>query len=276
MSTRMAEAFLQGFDELRHEPVQKRVRALIGDAVAVETTRAVLVYEPRRVVPSYAVPTEDILGELIPEPATTENTDAAGLRLGGVLEGQLILDPSIPFTVHTASGEPLSLRVNGDTRAAVGFRPADPDLSDHVILDFDGFDAWYDEDEQVFSHPRDPFHAMEILPSSREVRVELDGQVLAQSRRARLLFEGTLLPVRAYLPREDVRAELRPSTKRTQCAYKGHASYFSIDGHDDIAWVYEAPLRGAEDITGRIAFFNERVDLFLDGERLERPVTPWS
>jgi uncharacterized protein (DUF427 family) len=276
MSARMSEAFLRGFDELRHEPVQKRVRALVGDALAVESTRAVLVYEPRRVVPSYAVPADDILGELISAPAAAEDTDGEGFRLGGVLEGRLILDPSIPFSVHTADGEPLSLRVNGDLRESVGFRPADPDLADYVILDFDGFDAWYDEDERIYSHPRDPFHAMEILPSSREVRVELDGQVLAQSRRARLLFEGTLLPVRAYLPREDVRVELRASTKQTQCAYKGQARYWSIDGHEDIAWTYESPLRGAEDIADRIAFFNERVDLFLDGERLERPLTPWS
>ena len=198
MSNRMAEAFLQGFDELRHEPVQKRVRALVGDAVAVETTRALLVYEPRRVVPSYAVPAEDILGDLIPATAATEDTDGQGFRLGGVLEGQLILDPSIPFTVHTADGEPLSLRVNGDTREAVGFRPADADLSDHVILDFDGFDAWYDEDEQIFAHPRDPFHAMEILPSSREVRVELDGQVLAQSRAGAAAVRGHA-PARARL-----------------------------------------------------------------------------
>jgi uncharacterized protein (DUF427 family) len=252
--------------------VQKRVRALVGDTVAVESTRALLVYEPRRVVPSYAVPAEDVLGELVPAPAAAENADDVGLPL----LGRRILDPSIPFAVHSTEGEPLSLRMNGDLREGAGFRPADPDLAGHVVLDFDAFDAWYDEDEPVIAHPRDPFHSMEILPTSREVRVEVDGEVLARSRRARLLFEGSLLPVRAYIPREDVLVELQPSEKWTQCAYKGQATYFSTGAHADIAWTYESPLRGAEDIAGRVAFFNERVDLFLDGERLERPLTPWS
>jgi uncharacterized protein (DUF427 family) len=275
MSARMVEALARGLDCLRHEPTQKRVRALVGDTVAVDSTRALLVYEPKRVVPSYAVPATDIRGELIDADAAPAATEGAGLRLGS-LDGRQILDPSIPFTVHTTDGRAQTLRIDGHEREQVAFRPADPDLAGYVVLDFDGFDAWYDEDEPVIAHPRDPFHAMEILPTSRVVRVEVDGDVLAESRRARLLFEGTLLPVRAYIPRADVRAELRPSARKSQCAYKGNARYWSVEGHEDIAWTYEEPLRGAELITGLVAFFNERVDLFLDGERLERPLTPWS
>jgi uncharacterized protein (DUF427 family) len=271
----MVEALLRDLGELRHEPTQKRVRALVGDTLAVDSTRALLVYEPRRVVPSYAVPADDIRGELLDVEAAQADADGIGLRLGAV-EDQLILDPSIPFDVHTSEGRPQTLRLDGQVRERVGFRLADPDLADYVVLDFGGFDAWYDEDEPVVSHPRDPFHAMEILPTSRVVRVELEGQVLAESRDARLLFEGVLLPVRAYLPPADVLVELRASVRRSQCAYKGDARYWSIDGHEDIAWTYEEPLRGAEAIAGRVAFFNERVDLFLDGEQLERPITPWS
>jgi uncharacterized protein (DUF427 family) len=278
MSRRMTDAFARDLGELRHEPIQKRIRALVGEQAVVDTTRAVLVWEPRRVVPSYAAPLADVRGGLVPAPPS-EAPEPAGLRLDA-LSDQRILDPSIPFAVHTAAGEPLSLEAAGGLREHVAFRPADAELGDHVILDFDGFDAWYEEDERVFAHARDPFHAMDILPSSRRVRVELDGELLAETSRSRLLFEGALLPPRAYIPREDVRVPLHASAKRTWCAYKGEATYWSPevagDVVADLAWTYEAPLRAATEVTGLVAFFNERVDLILDGEPLQRPVTPWS
>jgi uncharacterized protein (DUF427 family) len=278
MSRRMIEAFARDLGELRHEPIQKRVRALAGERVVVDTTRAVLAWEPRRVVPSYAAPLEDVRCELVAGDLSA-GPEPAGFRIDA-LPDQMILDPSIPFSAHTAEGEPLSLETSGGLREHVAFRPADADLGGHVILDFDGFDAWYEEDERVYAHARDPFHSMDILPSSRRVRIELDGRLLAETSRSRLLFEGTLLPPRAYIPLEDVRVPLHASAKRTWCAYKGQASYWSADVAGeriaDLAWSYEAPLRAAADITGLLAFFNERVDLILDGERLQRPVTPWS
>lgn len=149
-------------------------------------------------------------------------------------------------------------------------------MGGHLILDFGAFDAWLEEDEPTVGHPRDPFHRIEILHSSRHVRVELGGTLLAESSRPYLLFEPPL-PVRYYLPREDVRADrLRPSPTRTTCAYKGRASYWSADGADDIAWSYREPLREAAEVAGRIAFFNERADIVVDGAAVERPVTPWS
>jgi uncharacterized protein (DUF427 family) len=85
------------------------------------------------------------------------------------------------------------------------------------------------------------------------------------------------LPVRYYLPAEDVHTDLlRPSDARTFCAYKGQASYFSTADEQDVAWTYRPPLREATEITDRIAFFNERVDLVVDDELQERPITPWS
>ena len=144
-----------------------------------------------------------------------------------------------------------------------------------VLVDFDGFDEWYDEDERVVSHPRDPFHRVDVLHSSRHVTVAIDGATVAESSTPYLLFEPPL-PVRYYFAPEDVTAHLQPSDTHTACAYKGRASYFSVSDHDDVAWTYPEPLRDAAEITGRIAFFNERVDLVVDGERLERPITPWS
>jgi uncharacterized protein (DUF427 family) len=109
--------------------------------------------------------------------------------------------------------------------------------------------------------------------------VELDGELLAETTRPCLLFE-TALPMRVYMPREDVRVELRPSAKQTYCAYKGQASYWSLDaagaGRKDLVWSYEDPLREAAEITGLVAFFNEKVDIVVDGKRSERPRTPWS
>ena len=275
----MLESLLAAFGELRHEPIGKRVRALVDGELIVDSVRAVLVYEPRRVVPSFAVPAEDVRAELIP--ASRSNGHAAGYEMGdAAFRGRRVLDPSIPFDVHTAAGDPVSLRWPLGVREAAGFVPADPDLAGHVILDFAAFDVWLEEDERIFSHARDPFHAMDILSSSRAVRIELEGIVLAVSDRAQLLFEGAVLPVRAYLPRQDVLVPLVPSSRRSWCAYKGEASYWNVEiggrTHENLAWTYEQPLRGAAEIEGLVAFFNERVDVILDGKALPRAVTPWS
>ena len=164
-----------------------------------------------------------------------------------------------------------------DVSLTEGVRPcADGDLADHVLVEWGAADRWLEEDEEVVGHPRDPFHRIDVRQSSRHVEVALDGRVVADSRRPALLFE-TGLPVRHYLPREDVHMDLLfPSDKRTTCAYKGHASYFSAQGHPDIAWTYEDPLRDAEQIRGLIAFFGERSDITVDGELQERPETQWS
>ena len=104
----------------------------------------------------------------------------------------------------------------------------------------------------------------------------MDGRLLAESSRPKLLFE-TLLPVRFYLPREDVSVPLELSDTVTYCAYKGRASYYSVpDGPGDVAWMYHEPLHDAEPVRDRIAFFDERVDVIVDGERRDRPITPWS
>jgi uncharacterized protein (DUF427 family) len=274
MTTRVRDLLMGRLDELRYEPIDKRIRGTFGDHAVVDSRRALLVWEPKRVVPSYAVPVADVDGELGPA-----DGDAGVAALEGdapQLAGRPIYDPSIPFRVHTTAGEPIVVRARGTDRGADAFRPSDDALAGHLILDFDGFDAWYEEDERNVGHPRDPFHRIDIVHSSRHVRVERDGEVLAESSAPYLLFEPPL-PVRYYLPAADVRSDLlRPSATRTFCAYKGEASYLSLDGEADVAWTYPAPLREAAEVTGRIAFFNEHVDIVVDGAPLERPITPWS
>jgi uncharacterized protein (DUF427 family) len=257
MSTKMQELLTRARSELRYEPIDRRVRANLGADAVVDSTRAVLVWEPRRVVPSYAVPVEDIHAELSPAPAT--NGQAAG-----------VLHPGIPFTVHTAPGEPVSI----DDREGAGFRLADDDLAGYAVLDFTAFDGWREEDEPVVGHPRDPFHRVDVRRTARPVRIEVDGDVVAETTAARMLFE-TSLPARFYIPKEDIRVELHPKPRRTYCPYKGEASYWSLDAggrrREDLGWSYEQPLSDVISITGLVSFWNERVDVFLDGERRARP-----
>lgn len=149
-------------------------------------------------------------------------------------------------------------------------------LRDLVAFHFDSLDEWLEEDEPVIGHPRDPYHRIDVNRSSRHVKVTLDGETLAESDAPVALFE-TGLPTRWYLPREDVNMELlEPSDTRTTCAYKGHAATLSSSGQDDVAWTYTEPDPQVEPIRDRIAFYNEFVDIELDGEPQERPATPFS
>jgi uncharacterized protein (DUF427 family) len=260
MSTTMRDLFAEARGSLRHEPIEKRIRASAGGATVLDSTRAVLLWEPRRVVPTYAVPADDIQAELTSARPTNGRADG-------------VLHPGIPFSVHTAEGEPVTV---GD-RDGAGFRLTDADLADYVVLDFAAFDEWLEEDEPVVGHPRDPFHRVDIRQTSRPVRIEIEGDVVADTTRARLLFE-TQIATRFYIPREDVTAELYPSERRTYCPYKGQASYWSLDAggrrRPDIAWSYEQPLPEVPQLKGLIAFWDERVDVVLDGVHRGRPGGP--
>ena len=269
---------MRHLDELRYEPTPKRVRAKLGDETVIDSTRAVLLLEPRRVVATYAVPADDISADVRDAGSVSALTDAHGVPLPEVSD-RPVLDPSVPFAVHTADGEPVEVVVGNRTGAAFRLSDADPVIDGYVVLDFDDFDEWFDEDEPIVAHPKDPFHRIDVARSSRPVRVEADGEVIAESTRTRFLFE-TLLPVRYYFPREDVVADLSPSDTVTSCAYKGRASYWSPDvdspSAPDLGWSYENPLHDALEVASHVAFFTERVDLFVDGEPVDRPITPWT
>lgn len=268
----MSARFFESLDELRHEPVRKRVRALAGGRTFVDSRRAVLVWEPRRVVASYAFPAGDVRAVLKPVEGVAGQEHPVRVEEGG----PTVLDPRTGFAVHSCPGQPLTLEADRVRLDAAGFRPDDPDLQGHVILDFAAFDEWFEEADPIVGHPQDPFHRIDIRLGDSRVQVDVDGVVVADSTAARLLFE-TNIATRYYLPREDVRMDLLiPSDTRTTCAYKGHAAYWSVGGHRDLAWTYDEPLSDARDVAGHIAFFNERVDMIVDGQRQARPVTPWS
>jgi uncharacterized protein (DUF427 family) len=141
----------------------------------------------------------------------------------------------------------------------------DPDLAGLVHVPFDAADKWLEEDEVMLGHARDPFARIDVRQSSRHVRVEKHGQLLAESTRPLLLFE-TGLVTRYYLPREDILAPIVESDRHSICPYKGVASYYTVGGNKDIAWYYPEPLPGVEAVRGLVAFWNERVDLFDDAE----------
>ena len=241
------------------EPTVKRVRVMFGGEIVADSHRTLILFEQGH-LPVYYIPLEDVREDL--------------------------LEPSDRHTTCPRKGEAryFSVRV-GDRVAenAVWHYPepidACPDISGHVAFYWNAMDSWWEEDDQVFKHARDPYHRVDVLRSSRHVSVELDGTVVAETDRPLLLLE-TGLPARWYVPRADVRLELmRPTDSASTCPYKGVASYFTatVDGseHEDVAWSYVAPWPECPKIEQAICFFNERVDLSVDGVDQERPQTHW-
>jgi uncharacterized protein (DUF427 family) len=145
-----------------------------------------------------------------------------------------------------------------------------------IEVQFGSPDQWLEEDEELIGHARDPFKRIDCRRTSRHIRVSIGDEVVADTRRAVALFE-THLPTRWYIPRAEVSAELtRNEAHRTTCAYKGHATHWDVAGEEAIAWSYELPLNDAVPVRSMIAFYNERVNIEVDGEAEERPRTQWS
>lgn len=267
MALRMKHHLGLSSRELRYEPTVLRLRADVKGATVVDAVDALIVWEPRRIVPVYAVPPEAVAGGVRDTESQPEPPDLGSLPPA--------LGPT-NFALHTCSGRVVDV---GPLKAA-GFVPDDPDLGGRVLLDFDAFDGWRAEEDELVGHAHDPFKRIEVWNSDRHVEVSVDGVVLGNSRRPRMLLE-THLPTRWYLPREDVAMDvLTASDRRSTCAYKGHASYFSVaEGSEagrDIGWTYENPLHAAEPVRDMVCFWAERTDVVLDGVPQERPITPWS
>lgn len=239
---------MRSLPELRYVSTPKRIRASLHGETILDTRDGLLVWEPRRVVPQYAVPPDVV------HLALTEHEPAPlPKHLGPVLE------PYHPEW-HTTPGRSL----HADGLGEVAFRPDDPSLGGRVVVRFDRF-AWREEDEPVISHPHDPYARIDVLRSDRHVRVDIAGVTVAESTRPVALFE-TGLPVRWYLPREDVRMDLlTPSKTHTTCAYKGRASYLSADGAPDVAWFYPDPFNDAVQVRDLLSFWRAAT-VYVDGQ----------
>lgn len=242
---------------VRVEQGRKRVRAYLGGVLVADTTHPRLVWEGP-FYPTYYIPVEDVQGKLEATGRTERSPSRGSAQLYDVV----------------VSG--------GRAEAAARRYPDSPleELRGLVRLDFEAMSEWFEEDEPIYVHPRDPYTRVDILASSRHIRVEIDGVTVADSHQPRILFE-TGLPPRYYLPLTDIRMDLlRPSTTQTRCPYKGTAGYWSVDTgtavHEDVVWYYRTPLPESQKIAGMASFYNEKLDIYVDGVLEERPRTQFS
>ncbi len=246
---------------VRLEPSPRRVRAVLDGETIADSTRMSLLHE-RNHLPVYYFPLEDIRLDLMTKSASQTHCPYKGdasywsAAVGGGIVEDILWSYETPFDEV-------------------------PELAGLGAFYWRKVDRWYEEDEEVFVHARDPYKRVDAILSSREVRVVLGGETVAQTTRAHFLFE-TGLPVRYYIPREDVRMDvLTPTDSATRCPYKGKAVYWSagVGGgtYGDIVWSYPDPIPECPRIRGLLCFYNENVDaIFVDGRELEKPKTKWS
>jgi uncharacterized protein (DUF427 family) len=250
----------RGFEGPRFEQSPKWIRVRLGGSFIADSKRVQILFDPKR-LPVYYFPTDDVVEGALETSGRADATDRGD---------------RVYYDV-----------VMGDRRArdgAWGFpEPTQPFsfLKGFVAFRWDAMDGWFEEDDEVFVHAKDPYHRIDVLRSTRHVRIEHAGVVLADSTRPVVLFE-TGLPPRFYLPKTDVRMDLlEPSSTLTKCPYKGEADHWSLrldeTLHEDIAWTYRLPSVEVSRIENLVCFYQERIDsVTVDGRKLESVQTPWS
>jgi uncharacterized protein (DUF427 family) len=240
------------------EPVPRRVRAMLGGQVVLDTTRALYVWEWPN-YPQFYIPLADVRRDLLVDEDHAQHVHRGQTQLYALKVGETLRPGAVRVYVDSV--------VEGLTGTA--------------RFEWTALDSWFEEDEEVFVHPRNPYTRVDALRSTRHVRVELDGTVLAESSSSVMVFE-TGLPTRYYLNQTEVQFDYLVATDTvTSCPYKGTTSrYWSVKTgdtvHPDLAWCYDFPTRQLLPIAGLIAFYNEKVDVIVDGVRLPRPETHFS
>lgn len=237
------------------EPAPRRVRGFVGGLPVVDTTRAIYVWEWPN-YPQYYLPLDDFEPQFLLDEEHTQRMKRGVVKRFGLVVGDIV--------------RPRCLRVFTDDSL--------PGLAGHVKVDWNAMDSWFEEDEEIFVHPRNPYTRVDAVRSNRALRIQLDGVVLAETTASVMVFE-TGLPTRYYVDKTAVDfTHLEHSDTQTPCPYKGRTSdYWSIrigaDLHTDLVWAYDYPTRPLAPIAGLVSFYNEKVDIVLDGQMLERPVT---
>lgn len=234
------------------------MRVFFGGVEIVDTDDALYVWEGPN-YPQYYVPLADVADGVLVASSATKRSPSRGT--------------ATYFDVRAGGRE------GSDSAWTYPDSPIE-ELRGRVRFEFDAMDAWFEEDEEIFVHPRSPTIRVQILPSSRHVSVSVDGVVVADTHRPTFLYE-TGLPRRTYFNKLDVRMDLlTPTDKASRCPYKGTARYWSVTTtageHTDLAWSYPSPFRESEEIAGLIAFYDEKVDVTVDGEAQIRPKTHFS
>lgn len=238
-------------------PSPKRIRIAFAGTFIADTRDARILFE-RGHLPVYYLPLADVREEVLLDSDKSYECP----RKGQARYWSLQMDGRVSEDAAWNYPEPIA---------------GCPPISDLVAFEWDAVDAWYEEDEELTVHPRNPYTRIEVLESSRRVEVRLGGTTIAESDRPALLFE-TGLPIRYYLPKPDILLNhLHPSPTITHCPYKGTANrYWTVEAArrrvEDAAWSYDHPRLEASGIAGRIAFFSERVDVLVDGDPLDHDV----
>jgi uncharacterized protein (DUF427 family) len=234
--------------------VPQRVRATLGGVTVVDTERARLLHETR-LLPVYYLPRDDVRFDLLePTDHVTHCPFKGDARYWTIRAGGAVAENAV-----WGYDEPIA---------------GAPDLAPYVAFYFDRLEHWYEEDDEIVGHPRDPFHRIDVRAARRRVRVRVDGVVVADSTRPALLFE-TGLPTRYYLPRDDWDAAvLTPSTRTTTCAYKGRACYLGVrpaGGEEvpDLVWRYDDPLSDGRDVAGLLCAPQEHERVEVEVTRLD-------
>ena len=242
-------------------PSPRRVRVVFGGEVLAQSDATILV-RGERTIPIYYFPKTDVKAGFLQPGGRVNAVDGKG---NATFWNIAAADKNAENAAWSFSDPP----------------PAAASIKDYIAFEWARMDHWYEEDEEVFVHARDPYHRVDVVDSRRVVQVVAGGEVLATSTATRVLFE-TGLPVRYYIPRIDVRMDvMEPSETRTQCPYKGTAEYFSArlgsEILEDIVWTYPNPIAECPRIANYICFFNEHVeDIFVDGAAIEKVASPWS
>ncbi|KXT10102.1 hypothetical protein AC579_9698 [Pseudocercospora musae] len=244
------------------------IQVLFNGRYIVKTTKSVFVWE-HPFYPQLYIPASEIKSYF--EARSEDLKLTPGQEIKG--EDDKVIATQWTFTVSDKSVEKI-------LAFATDLPEPSKELSDLVKIDFASMDQWFEESTPIFVHPKDPFKRIDILQSTRHIRVSIAGQVVADTDSSMHLYE-TGLPCRYYLPLTRVDASvLRPSKTLTQCPYKGEAEYYSveIDGkiYEDVIWYYNRPLLESARVEGLVCFYNEKVDIELDGEVLEKPISPFA
>ncbi len=248
---------MSGAPRIRIERNPKWIRGFVGGTAVVDSRAVRNVWETPY-YPAWYVPLADVHCELR-------------------ANGNIVRSP------RRGDGTRYDLVVGGRTVTDAAWHHIDSpveELRGLVRFEWTAMDAWFEEDVEVFVHPRSPEVRVDTLRSSRHVRVFVGGDLVADSTRPTILFE-TGLPARFYLPKTDVRMDLlRPTDSTSACPYKGFAQYWDVvigeQVHHDLVWSYRTPLPESTEIAGLMCFYNEHVDLEIDGERAERPRTKFT
>ncbi len=243
---------------VRVETGHKRVRGMVGGEVIVDTDAPLLVWE-KPYYPTYYFPADGMRTDLLVDTGETSRTPSRGTaRVYSIVTDDFEID-----------------------EAVLGYDDSPiAELIGTFRVEWGAMDHWFEEDEEIYVHPRDPYTRVDALKSSRHVVVSIDGVEVANSTGPVILFE-TGLPPRFYLPKTDVRMDLLiPSETSTECPYKGTAEYWSVQigdtTYEDLVWSYPFPARESAPIAGLVCFYDEKVDVVVDGEQRDRPETPFS